>query len=64
MRQENDTMCAAYKGRIDNKENRSAIRKALTAMDFEQMIDFVLFSAQSGFKDGVEAVLKEMEEQG
>lgn len=62
MTNDNNALFAAYKERTETKKNCSAIRKALTAMDFEQMVDFVLFSAQAGFKDGVEAVLKEMED--
>lgn len=52
-----------YKQEIDTKEKRSAVRKALTAMDFEQMIDFVLLSAVSGFKDGMVAVVNELKDE-
>lgn len=52
-----------YKQEIDTKEKRSAVRKALTAMDFEQMIEFVLLSAVSGFKDGMVAVVNELKDE-
>lgn len=64
MIEENNSLLAAYKEHTDTNKNRRAIRIALTAMSFEEIIDFVLFSAQTGFKDGVEATLKELEDKG
>lgn len=61
MIKDKDKLSADYEKRVDTNENRSAIRKALTQMDFEAMIDFVIFTAQAGFKDGVIATLTELE---
>lgn len=62
MRNDQDSLCAAYKERVDTKENRSIIRNAMTVMNFEEMIDFVIFSAQAAFKDGVLDTLNALEE--
>lgn len=43
----------AYKSRITTEYNRSVVRRVLTAMDFEDMIEFVLIAALNGYKDGI-----------